>query len=95
VLVEVPASIHAHVGVQDEVVGELHEDVLAAGDHATNLAAGNRTILVDTVQSRDHGFESRYRTAGECLMKCPRGTKDRITFGHVSCHSGRLESWKL
>src|SRR4029453_18432801 len=64
-LVEVPASIHAHVGVEDEIAGELHQDVLAAGGHTTNLAAGNRMILVDTVQGRDHGFESRHRTAAE------------------------------
>jgi hypothetical protein len=94
-LVKVPPSIHAHVGVEDEIAGELHQDVLAAGGHTTNLAAGNRMILVDTVQGRDHGFESRHRTAGECPMECARGAKNRITFGHVSRSFGGLDSWKL
>ena len=80
--VDVPASIHAHVCVQHQTAGELHQDMLSDRSDVLDRPACQWVILVDAIQRWQDGFEPHHGFPRERAMQRPRGSKYGVAFRH-------------
>ena len=80
--IQMPAAVHAHVGMENEIARKIHEQMLAARGHRLDRAADDRLIVRDARERGERRLETRHDLAGKRAMQRASGTKNRIPFRH-------------
>jgi transposase InsO family protein len=76
--------MHPHVRVEDEVVGERHQEVLASGTHRLDRASGERAVRVHARQRRIDRLEPLHPLACQGAVQRARRAEDGVAFGQPS-----------
>ena len=80
--VDVPAPVHPHVRAQMQAAGEIDDEMFADGNDLLDRSPGDRLLIVDARQLREHGLEPPHGLSGERGVQCARGAEDRIALRH-------------
>ena len=80
--VDVPAAVHAHVRVQDQIAGERHQQMLAARDDRFDGAPDDGVVVGDAVEGGKDRLEPRDGVPAERALQRARGAEDRVAFRH-------------
>jgi hypothetical protein len=80
--VDVPASVHAHVGTKNEITRKVNQEMLAGGTHSFDRATSNWCVFVDAVERRQNRLETGDRLARQRAMEGARGAEDGVPFRH-------------
>ena len=84
--VDVPAAVHAHVRAQDEVAGEVHQEVLAGGADLRSMRPAGDPL--DAVERGEHRLEQDDGLARERALQRARGAEYRVPLRHGRRASG-------
>ena len=57
--IDAPAPVHQHMGQQNQIAGEKHQQPFAARFHALHRAPGNGPIVIHSRKVRVAGVEAR------------------------------------
>jgi hypothetical protein len=68
--------------VEHEIAGHRYQQMFAAGPDRLDGPSGERPVLVDACQRREHRFEPDDGLPGERAAERPRRAKDGVAFGH-------------
>lgn len=81
---------------QDQIAGEMHEEMLAARLDALDGAADERPVDVHSLELRQYGLKSDDRLTGERAMERARRAENGVAFGHeLSASCCVLRAWCL
>jgi hypothetical protein len=80
--VDVPAPLHPQVAAEDEIAGQLDQEVLSHAAHRLHRAAGDGGIVVHPRQLGEHGLEADQLLAAQRPVEGPRGAEEGVPLRH-------------